>query len=286
MRRSLVIITVFLLQAVHCLGQVFTGVQSTYWLTDDVTKNEAIKLATDEAKSQAIYATCGVEVSSYSLLRISDNEEYYKHKLTTNSYAVVRVYNKDVQIKKDRVIVTIDGEVFTAELPVPLFVHSLEKTYISYEDIKFSVTFCQDAYLKIFWFDDQTGEGGILYPQPGSYDMKFSASNSGVSFPFNDDVRYMGLIFKSLQTPEERVKPQNHYVNENNLPKPRNAGNLKTSKQLKNVEKDVSIVFVATQNKLPFNYERVNEENFLNWWCDIPISERALPVKKHITIKM
>lgn len=296
--KRLSLVLLFLLQVVGiCLGQVFSNVTSECYYGKNKTYEEALEDATERAKAKAIEVTCGTDVSKFSILRTTNDRENYTSKTITNSYAVVRVFDRRVEKKRNRVIVSIDGEVCTSSVPISMYVGDVRRMYTNDDRITFNVSFYKDSYIKIFWFDEETGDGGLLYPQPGSYVRKFEGDNSTIRFPFVNETSYFSVMCPQAKTYEETYNEwaMNGRVSapprrEADMPQPRNAGggkwHLVGSGTNKKIEKHVSIVFVTTEHNIPCNLSYINEENFLEWWCALPYSERALPVKKHITLKM
>ena len=258
---------------------------------------DALREATEKAKAKAISLTCGTDVSRFSILRTTEKEMRYTSKTITNGFAVVRVYDRQVFLKKNRIKVVISGEVIKPDVPLSIDVMNLNHMYTNDQNITFDVFFYRDSYLKVFWFDEETGEGGMLYPQDGTYVTMFEGDNRLVHFPIHEESKYFGMICPGVKTQEDKYNEwirNGHvsapYRNEWDMPQPRNASGgkwvRKGSGEDKAIEKNISLVFVTTKNNIPFNTRHVNEENFLTWWCGLPIAERALPVKKHVTLKM
>lgn len=286
-----------LLRVFTCLGQVFNDVSVECRYGKNVPYEEALRKATEKAKSEAIALTCGTDVSSFSILRTTEKETRYTTKTISNGYAVVRVYDRRVYSRGNQIKVIISGEVVKSNIPMSVEVWNLSRMYTNDQRITFDVSFYRDSYLKVFWFDEETGEGGLLYPQDGTYDRKFEGDNRQIRFPMSDESQYFGMICPGIKTQEDKYnewvrngRVSAPYRNEWDMPKPRNAGGgkwvRKGSGESKSIEKNISLVFVTTQGNIPFNNRHVNEENFLTWWCGLPIAERALPVKKHVTLKM
>lgn len=292
--RYLLFMVIFLLKVFTCLGQGFHDITVTHKIDRNTTYEDAVYLATEEAKAMAIEQVCGTGVGYFSILKIADKKTTFFSKTTTNTYAMVRLFDKRIERTKKSVTVTIDGEICAPPVPSTFHVDVPKSTYVSTDDVTFNVSFFRDSYLKIFWFDEQTGEGGILYPQQKSFNERFIGDNRFINFPLYGDINY----FKKI-CPEARTKDDLHEewirtgrissgrkITKEDLPKPRGGGWHAQGEGNNHIEKNVVIVFVTTNSNVPYSFSDVNEEMFMDWWFGLPYSEKSIPVKKHITLKM
>lgn len=295
--KRLSFIFVFLFQVVVCLGQVFTQVSGECRVSDRVSYEDAVEIATDIAKGRAVEETCGVDVSTFTLLRRIDDDQCVSSKTIANSYAVVRVSDREIVQKRNRVIVTISGEVYKTVMPRAIGVSEPKKTYTGNDFLSFDVSFYKPSYIKIFWFDEETGDGGMLYPNNARSSIKYEPDNYPVSFPYRGELNYIKAICPFMMTQEDYINEVSRTGTvphparrENQMPQLRNANGGKWVKpdkvKMEGFEKHISIIFVTTSNNVPCNLTDVTEESFLEWWCALPYAERELPVKKHITLKM
>ncbi len=231
----------------------------------------AVDIATECAKREAVIRTCGNEVSSFSLLRTRDDNTRYHSNVLTNSYGLVKVVDKVVTKKHKKVSVTITGDVYDISGPKYLDVTGLMGSYKLDQNITFDVRFFNNSYLKIFWFNNLTGCGGMLYD--GSY--QFHPSPYPVRFPdAQERVNFKKMICPWLMTPDEIRYEWCRTHEFHGIPK--------------GTDEDmyVTLVFVATNSNVPYTPNTVNEECFLNWWCSLPCSERSELERKSIIIKL
>ena len=290
--RSLYFIILFLFQVFTCLGQVFNEVTAECRYGREVSYEEAVRIATDKAKAIAVDRSY-VDVSKFAILRGTTEKQLYTSKTTANSYAVVRVYDKKVNVRRNRVIVTISGEVYPTKARRVVDVYTNKKFYHEDEDLKFNVSFYRDSFLKIFWFDSETGDGGILYPLEGESSKRF-VTNNNIVFPETNSISYVSLICPWVMSKAQKRAYYYRYgkfppsnLRDEDLPAIGNATHGTWGKPSnKASEKHITIVFVTTESNIPFRRKIVNEESFFEWWCEIPINDRDALVKKHITLYM
>ena len=282
-------IIVFLLQATACLGQVFTGVTAEYRFNrNTMSVEDAVCIAVDKAKDAAIEAVSNVEVSHYSILRTFNEENYYKSKITTSTGAVVRVCEKQVEVKRNKVRVAISGVVYPTKNRSVIDVWLREAE----DDVTLRVSFNRDSYLRIFWFDNETNEGGLIYPLEKEVSKKFGA-NTTVKFPSNDEIGLVSLVCPWVMSKSEKWAYYRKYgklpssgYREEDLPEIRNQGRGTWSRHgYSGGCRNISLVFVTTENNVPVDRGINNEEMFYDWWTSLPLDDRDALVKKNITLR-
>ena len=285
---------VFLLfQVLTCLGQPFSDISGECRYGREYTYDEAVDVATRRAQNKAIESVCYSEVSSFSIVDYKNDAESYKGNVVTNTSAEVFIKDKQVTTKRNKVIVSISGEVYACNPRRVATVKINNNVYYSNDVLAFNVSFYRNSYLKILWFDEVTGEGGKLYPIEDDRPALFVA-DGGYSFPRDTRISYISLICPWIMSPAQKWdyfqkygKLPDQNIKEGNMPAPRNAnhGTWGKPKHTAN-EKHITIVFVTTENNIPLDLQTIDRETFFNWWISLPLGDRDSLIKKHITLKV
>ena len=252
-------------------GQVTTTTVGECPVTKSITYQEAVDIALENAKREAVAQVCGTEVSTFSLIRTVNDDRDYTSRIMTNAYGVVRVLDKDVNYDGRYVKVTMTGEVYRVMVPRAITVSDLDNVCDVNEDLTFRVSFHKSSYLKIFWFDQDTGDGGILYDGNTGFD----GSDYPIGFPINKWECYKKKICPFLMTQRDRM---NEWSRTGVVPPSAPTPDATT--------KYVTILFVTTQHNVGFNGSKITEESFMDWWCNLPMSEREMPEKRTVAIKL
>lgn len=271
MKKLLFTVIILLLPLVG-RGQVTVTAVGECPVTKNVTYQEAVDIALENAKREAVTTVCGTEVSTFSLIRTVNDDRDYTSRIMTNTYGVVRVLEKDINYEGNYVKVTITGEVYRVVVPRAITVSDLDSVCDVNEDLTFRVSFHKSSFLKIFWFDQDTGDGGILYEGNTGFDD----SNYAIGFPINKWEDYKKKICPFLMTQRDRI---NEWSRTGVVPPTASVPEGVT-------EKFVTILFVTTQHNFKFSGRDVTEETFMDWWCGLPVSEREMPEKRTVTIKL
>lgn len=259
-----------LLNPILSFGQQIVTTYGECRVDRGTTYEQAVEKALDHAKREAINTVCGLDVSTFSIVRTSDDTRSYNSKTTTNAYGVVRIHDKSVEYDNGYVRVEITGEVYKVFVPRAISVSGLKDVYDLNDNLAFSISFHKASYLKIFWFDEENGDGGILY---NGYTC-FDGSDYPVDFPVFRGDNYKKMICPTLMTSDDRLREWSI------------SGVYKTISEDDRIDKHVTILFVTTKDSVPFTSNTVNEDTFMDWWCDLPVAEREMPERKTITIKM
>lgn len=269
--KNILTITFMLLSSILWGQTVVTTTGSCSMRETGGDYQRACDIALERAKALAVSDVCGEDVSVFSLSKVCGEKTSFTTKYNISSYGVVRVISKDEVKRHNRVSVTITGEVYDVSGPRYLDVSGMLNVYNMDQNIAFDVKFNNPCYLKVFWLDNQTGTGGILYD--GS--RKFNTSPYPVRFPDACDcVNYKKVICPFLKTNDEIMR--DWCVNHVYYGTPKSTGE----------DKYVTVVFVATNSNVPYVENYVNEENFLRWWCSLPCDERAGLERKSFIIKL
>ena len=272
MKRILTISTLLLLSFAG-LGQTVVTKTGSCLLSETGTDYEkAVQVALDRAKVFAVSEVCGEDVSVFSLSRTNDSGTSFMTKYNVNTYGVVRVLDKVVERRAKAVYVTMTGEVYRVIVPRAInSISGLNDVYRLDDDLRFDVEFSKRSFLKIFWFDEENGNGGILY----NGCVCFNNNNKPVSFPSESYENYKKVICPNLRTPQDCA-----------IELAKN-GTLKPSVSDGREVKYVTLLFVTTPQNVEFDdKQEVTESSFMDWWCNLEYGERELPEKRTITIKM
>lgn len=286
-------IVFLLLQSLIGLGQEFV-IATGECLLSGKEYWDAVAIATDNAKQEALNKTCGVDVSTFTLIRTTNDNTRYNSKVLNNSRGVVRVMDKNIESDGRIVRVTISGEVYSVSSNKVIDVQNVKGVYGPKDNITFNVSFYKPSYLKIFWIDEENGDGGILY----NGQTYFDATGYSNKFPLNSSDNYKKKICPWLRTPQDKLdefsysgKLASQRIPDHLMPQPGNASGGKWTvvgkkAVISQTEKHVTLIFVTTDNNIPFNGSKVNENELMAWWCSLPLSERGMPEKRTITLKM
>ena len=232
---------------------------------------KACRIALERAKALAVADVCGEDVSVFSISKHSDERASFITKYNISSYGIVRVLNKEDYQKHNKVVVKITSEVYDASGPKYIDVTGTCGVYDISQNITCDIRFFNTSYLKIFWFDNLTGCGGILYDES----RQFHTSPYPIRFPdVGTKTNFKKMICPWLMTPDEIMYEWRRTHVYHGTPKGTDE------------DKYVTLVFVATNSNVPYTPNTVNEECFLNWWCSLPCSERSELERKSIIIKL
>ena len=114
------------------------------------------------------------------------------------------------------------------------------------DEMSFSVSLSQDAYLHLFWFDNTVeGKGSCLFPSVEEQQCLFN-NGEKIRFPIMNNVYYEVLF---------------------NEDSPR-----------------CILVAVATHSESPFPSEEVTFSTFVQWLYSIPPKDRTMPVWANFTV--
>lgn len=266
------VLTILMLLLLSFTGRGQTMVTETGACSLDETGNdywEAVEVALERAKALAVAKTNGEDVSVFALSRSDDNKTSFMTRYHLGSCGAIRVLDETVTRKGNDVVVEIDALVYDAQNQYTVAPTNIKRSYSRSEDIKFDLYFSKPSYLKIFWIDEETKEGGILY----NGNLRFVANGKQVSFPFDRADNYKKSICRNLMTPDDCARELSK------------TGELKPHEPDERGEKFVTLWFVTT-NSLE-NWEGdVTEETFFDWYNQIPVTERNTPINKTISIKM
>lgn len=293
--KRLVIIFALLAQAV-CFGQVRVESIGGVCRLDGHTREEAEKIAEDNAKRNAVEKAFGSEVSYGSLLKHKDGRESFYTKTETRNSAVVKVLSKGVSYTGNIVTVWINADVYKCNGEAPISFLGEKQDYGDNEQIQFEIEFHRPSYLHIFWIDEDTGEGDVLYPRGRRGSKEFCADGGYYRFPGSSETPYFGLICPDAMSYEDKYREYSKTgkldLKKSKETKMPSSGKLTEGKWIRTGSrragektKHITIIFVTTNNNVHFNASEVNEETLLDWWCDLPIQERSSPVKKHLTLR-
>ena len=276
-----------------CPGQSFSDITGECRYGREHTYDEAVEIATNRAKNKAVENVCCSEVSSFSIVDYGNDRESYNGNVVSSTSAEVLVRDRQITAKRKKVIVSISGEVYKCNPRRVATVRTGNDVFYANDLLAFHVSFHRSSYLRILWFDEVTGEGGMLYPIEDDRPALFE-SGCGCSFPGDPRISYISLICPWVMSPSQKWdyfqkygKLPDQNIKECDMPAPRNAnhGTWGRPKHTAN-ERHVTIVFVTTENNMPFNLKTIDRESFLNWWISLPIEDRDSLIKKHITLKV
>ena len=265
----------FLSLAMASQGQVFHNVEAV----GECEKKEGVdaeRVALVRAKEAALNEVLGQTISSSTVYRIRDDkEEFYKNTHVQRT-GVVFVLDQEIVDTKKKVTVTIHADVVSAKMPKTLDVETVCqkngkndyllkcRQYTENDKLEFNIKSYGRNCINVFWFDEDTYEGGLLFSCVMTEGQERSYGEYG----------FWKRIFPELLTKDEREAiwfKEHRYIKET----PRTGGT-----------KHLKIMFVATPDKLAPANSIKNELDFEKWWCEVPQNQRQLPVIEHITFLM
>lgn len=233
-------------------------IKGRWEVSNDITPKQAQEQALLEAKKEALRKAGIVENvwSVFGQVSKSNNDDFFESSNTLSALSIngmVRVTKKEIteEFDKERGVMfkvaTIDCEVIednSSDVEFEIEVTEIAEVYKQGEPITFNVkVHNRDAYLKIFWFDDEKGE--ILYPNSYEPEMLLKA-NQVYSFPVNQSIDY-----------EASMGDSSNGLHQNNM------------------------LFVATKEAIPYIGE-VNFKTVIEWTFKLPASKRATVHKSFI----
>lgn len=225
----------------------------------EISEMQAEERALMEAKKAAVEKSFGLEVNSVILSNISGGKEGFQefysqiNTLAINGLVVVKkskVYSEiDPRTQEKTVVAQIVADVAKPGRTDPSFYLTLEgidSFYKEGDEMSFSVSMSQDAYLHLFWFDNTVeGKGSCLFPSVEEQQRLFN-NGEKIRFPIMDSV-YYEVIF--------------------NEDSPR-----------------CILAAVATHKESPFPSEEVTFSTFVQWLYSIPPKDRTKPVWANFTV--
>ena len=211
--------------------------------------NQAMELAREDARRQAIEKVCGSRVSTWDKVEISTAGE------TFNSLSVYQVdgeivdfevikegyYQSDVRSVETVFYCEAKVKVKRGAEPDPNFcakVEGVHSVYYENDALEFSVTPYRDCYLKIFLFAD-AAKGYRIYPNSMESPVMLKQGQQ-YNFPTNNNAEY------------SITKDTDHPIEVNRL------------------------VFVFTKEERPFYHETTSRAEIERWMALIPNDEKFL----------
>lgn len=205
-----------------------------------------------EAKKAAIEKSIGFEVNSIIFSNISGGQEGYQelysqiNTLAINGLVVVKELNYHSEINpftyEKTIVAQIVADVAKPEKTDPSFYithDGLNSYYKEGSELSFSMSFSQDSYLYMFWFDNTVdGKGSLLFPNANEHQHLFHKGET-VVFPSSADTFYEVLY---------------------NERSPR-----------------CILTAVATRYESPYPSEEVTFASFIQWLYSIPPMDRTIP---------
>lgn len=215
-----------------------------------ITLEQAEQKALQDAKTNAL-RQAGVPEKLWSvtgLISEDDGSEFSQvlSRMTTLSVdgfiTIEKVtYSTENADGKFYAVATIDAEVKKGGSVDPTFAIDLEETGSVYkvgEEFNFSLTiYGHDAFLKIFWFDDNGGS--MIFPNTYEKNRQFQ-KDIRYRFPSSDQIDYV----------MEKHNPKNDF-------------------------ESINLIIVATKKDIPFLGKEISFESLLKWIYSIPADERA-----------
>ena len=267
----------FLSLAVTSQGQGFHNVEAV----GECEKKPGIdaeSVALSRAKDVAMSQVLGKTVSTAIIYRTRNDEEEFYRNTHVQETGVVFVQDKQVEETKKKVTVTILANVYSAEMPKTFDVQMVcqnpgysdesvrKRQYTEDIPLAFQVNSYTNNFINAFWFDEETGNGGLLFT---------SVLFEGRERTFNDEYTRWDKIFPELMTKEQRERLYFRDMQNYIPPKPRVGGT-----------KHLKIVFIATPDPLAPPTQVTDELSFEKWWTEIPRNQRQQPVIEHLTFLM
>ena len=227
---------------------------------------DAEAVAFERAKESALNEVFGQTISTSTVYRIHDDEEEFYRNSHIQKTGVVFVLDKQVEETRKKVTVTILADVHSAEMPKTFDVHSLKKRqYTEDVPLEFSINSYGTNYINAFWFDEETGDGGLLF---------MTVLTKGQERDFSNYDCWK-TIFPELLTKDERERLYFRDMKTYVPPKQRVGG-----------KKYIKVVFIATPDPLAPPVSVTDELSFEQWWVEIPRNQRQQPVVEHLTFLM
>ena len=220
-------------------------------VTRDISLAQAEERALEDAKINAM-RKAGVPERLWSvtgLINEDDGSEFSQvlSRMTTlevNGLITVKEVNYSEETIDSRryAVATIDADVKIVDTEVDLTfqmeVDGLKNVYGNGEAMSFKVCiYGHDAYLTIFWFDDNGGS--LIYPSEFDSRMQFR-KNAEYTFPLNQGIEY---VMEKLD--------KSHKM------------------------ETINFIAVATKRDIPFLEDDITFDSVLKWLYSIPADERA-----------
>ena len=220
-------------------------------VTRDISLAQAEERALEDAKLNAM-RKAGVSERLWSvtgLINEDDGSEFSQvlSRMTTlevNGLITVKEVNYSEETIDGRryAVATIDADVKIVDTEVDLTfqmeVDGLKNVYGNGEAMSFKVCiYGHDAYLTIFWFDDNGGS--LIYPSEFDSRMQFR-KNAEYTFPLNQGIEY---VMEKLD--------KSHKM------------------------ETINFIAVATKRDIPFLEKDITFDSVLKWLYSIPADERA-----------
>ena len=220
-------------------------------VTRDISLAQAEERALEDAKINAM-RKAGVPERLWSvtgLINEDDGSEFSQvlSRMTTlevNGLITVKEVNYSEETIDSRryAVATIDADVKIVDTEVDLTfqmeVDGLKNVYGNGEAMSFKVCiYGHDAYLTIFWFDDNGGS--LIYPSEFDSRMQFR-KNAEYTFPLNQGIEY---VMEKLD--------KSHKM------------------------ETINFIAVATKRDIPFLEKDITFDSVLKWLYSIPADERA-----------
>lgn len=188
-----------------CLSQELIhleGIEGQWIISNDITPTEARAKALDEAKANALRAAGVPEVIAQSDINYV-TEEQGQIQNVFNSMSSIGISGELRSIKLVDEIKTQDSLgnfVISVFINASVVVHEnqedyefnikvdgLKDSYLSNEELKFTVTATQDGYLNVFVIDEQ--EAAIIYPNKFEKKLRLEAGKE-TPFPRSSAIKY------------------------------------------------------------------------------------------------
>ena len=220
-------------------------------VTRDISLAQAEERALEDAKINAM-RKAGVPERLWSvtgLINENDGSEFSQvlSRMTTlevNGLITVKEvdYSEEMIDGRRYAVATIDADVKIVDTEVDLTfqmeVDGLKNVYGNGEAMSFKVCiYGHDAYLTIFWFDDNGGS--LIYPSEFDSRMQFR-KNAEYTFPLNQGIEY---VMEKLD--------KSHKM------------------------ETINFIAVATKRDIPFLEKDITFDSVLKWLYSIPADERA-----------
>ena len=220
-------------------------------VTRDISLAQAEERALEDAKINAM-RKAGVPERLWSvtgLINEDDGSEFSQvlSRMTTlevNGLITVKEvdYSEEIIDGRRYAVATIDADVKIVDTEVDLTfqmeVDGLKNVYGNGEAMSFKVCiYGHDAYLTIFWFDDNGGS--LIYPSEFDSRMQFR-KNAEYTFPLNQGIEY---VMEKLD--------KSHKM------------------------ETINFIAVATKRDIPFLEKDITFDSVLKWLYSIPADERA-----------
>lgn len=244
MRKFLNLLAIWILSLnLFAQTQHVKGIKGEYPLLSNMTPEQAIEHAIEEAKREALRQVTGEWINSMEVLQSNDQWQIFSSYSTFETMGMLekwQIIEKKIEQNEfgDLIAkVTLDASVrkykSSKDPEFIAFIEHLKPVYSTDEFLEFNITPHRDAYIKIFVFED-TEKAVMLYPNKQDRNRKFPAGKT-VNFPCHMRMR----ITKNSTSPQEI----NH------------------------------LVFVLTKQDIPF-YGKVNFKTVNQWIANINPNQR------------